>query len=62
MIILLGWLTQITIVSPFYSKEKVEKLQEEKGWTIIEDSGRGYRRVVPSLIPIEIIDREAITQ
>jgi len=27
-------------VGPFYSKEKVEKLQKEKGWTIIEDSGR----------------------
>lgn len=47
-------------VGPFYYKEKAEELRKEKSWSIIEDSGRGCRRVVPSPIPIEIIEREAI--
>jgi len=49
-------------VGPFYYKEKAEELRKEKSWSIIEDSGRGCRRVAPSPIPIEIIDRETIKQ
>ena len=47
-------------VGPFYSQEKAEKLQKDKNWTMIEDSGRGYRRVLPSPIPIEIMEIDAI--
>lgn len=47
-------------IGPFYTKEKAEKYSREKGWNIVEDSGRGYRRVVPSPKPIEIIEREII--
>ena len=46
-------------VGPFYDKEDGEKLKE-KGYTVIEDSGRGYRRVVPSPIPIHIAEIEAV--
>ncbi|ASJ08020.1 carbamate kinase [Thermococcus siculi] len=38
-------------VGPFYDEETAKKLAEEKGWTVIEDSGRGWRRVVPSPDP-----------
>lgn len=38
-------------VGPFYSKEEAERMQAEDGWHIVEDAGRGYRRVVPSPIP-----------
>ena len=38
-------------VGPFYDEETAKKLAEEKGWTIIEDAGRGWRRVVPSPDP-----------
>ncbi|ASJ10546.1 carbamate kinase [Thermococcus sp. P6] len=38
-------------VGPFYDEETARKLAKEKGWTIIEDSGRGWRRVVPSPDP-----------
>jgi len=47
-------------VGPFYSQEKAEKLQKDKNWTMIEDSGRGYRRVLPSPIPIEIMEIDVI--
>ena len=33
----------------FYTKEQAEKTKEEKGYTFMEDAGRGYRRVVPLL-------------
>ena len=47
-------------VGPFYAYEKAQSLQKEKGWTIIEDAGRGYRRVVPSPIPQEIVEKGII--
>jgi len=47
-------------IGPFYDKEKAEKYKKEKGWTIVEDSGRGYRRVVASPIPRRIVERDAI--
>ena len=34
-------------IGPFYSREEAEALQREKGYTMKEDAGRGYRRVVP---------------
>ncbi|HEC63301.1 MAG TPA: carbamate kinase [Candidatus Acetothermia bacterium] len=47
-------------VGPFYSKEEAKKLQGEKGWHVVEDAGRGWRRVVPSPDPKAIVEREAI--
>ena len=47
-------------IGPFYSREEAERIAREKGWTIIEDSGRGYRRVVPSPEPVAIVERRAI--
>lgn len=44
-------------VGVFYSKEEAEKLRIEKKWTMVEDSGRGYRRVVPSPKPQKVIQR-----
>jgi carbamate kinase len=41
-------------IGPFYDADGAERLRREKGWDIIEDSGRGYRRVVPSPIPVKI--------
>jgi carbamate kinase len=49
-------------VGPFYTKEQAEVLKAEYGWTIVEDAGRGYRQVVPSPIPKEIIPFHTIKQ
>ncbi|WP_099975049.1 MULTISPECIES: carbamate kinase [Lactobacillaceae] len=42
-------------IGPFYTEDQAESLRKEHSdWTIVEDSGRGYRRVVPSPKPVEI--------
>lgn len=47
-------------IGSFYSKEKAEKYRKEKKWEIAEDAGRGYRRVVPSPEPLEIVENDII--
>jgi carbamate kinase len=47
-------------IGSFMNKEKAEKHHHENNWSVIEDAGRGYRRVVPSPIPKEIIEFDAI--
>ena len=47
-------------IGPFYSKEEADKLAREKGYIIKEDSGRGYRRVVASPLPVRIKELRAI--
>jgi carbamate kinase len=41
-------------IGPFYDAKTAERLRREKNWDIIEDSARGYRRVVPSPMPVSI--------
>jgi carbamate kinase len=47
-------------IGPFYSKETAERKRKELGWNIIEDAARGYRRVVASPLPKDIVEFEAI--
>lgn len=47
-------------VGPFYKKDQVEGLVKTRGWKVIRDANRGYRRVVPSPMPKEIVERETI--
>ena len=47
-------------VGPFYNATESAELERLKGWHIISDSGRGYRRVVPSPTPLDIIEKETI--
>ncbi len=49
-------------VGPFYKEEQVQTLTAERNWTIKYDEGRGYRRVVPSPIPLEIVEKKTIAQ
>jgi carbamate kinase len=47
-------------IGPFYSREDIERRQRRYGWEIVEDAARGYRRVVPSPEPLEIVEEEII--
>ncbi|MGL5299755.1 MAG: carbamate kinase [Weissella confusa] len=48
-------------IGPFYTAEQAKTVRDEHpDWTIVEDAGRGYRRVVPSPKPISIMEADAI--
>ena len=47
-------------IGPFYTKEESDQRAARNGWTMIEDSGRGYRRVVASPEPLRIVEGDAI--
>jgi len=47
-------------IGPFYSRTQAEERKRALGWEIVEDAARGYRRVVPSPEPIEIVELEVI--
>jgi len=47
-------------IGPFYTKEQAERLAKINGWIIKEDAGRGFRRLVPSPIPTEIVEKDII--
>ncbi len=49
-------------VGPFYTAEQAEYLRNEYKWTIVEDAGRGYRQVVASPIPLDIIPADTIKE
>ncbi|MFW5864994.1 MAG: carbamate kinase [Candidatus Izemoplasmataceae bacterium] len=47
-------------VGAFYTEEEAKKLTETMGYVMKEDSGRGYRRVVPSPLPIDVVEKDMI--
>lgn len=47
-------------IGPFFTQEEAERFQREKGWHIVEDSHRGYRRVVASPNPMKIVEERAV--
>ena len=47
-------------VGPFYDEAKARELERERGWQVVHDAGRGWRRVVPSPQPLEVVELEAI--
>ena len=49
-------------VGMFYTKEQADEIASEKGYTFVEDAGRGYRRVVPSPKPVDIVEQDVIKE
>ena len=44
-------------VGAFYDKATAERIAAEKGYTMVEDAGRGFRQVVPSPKPVDVIEK-----
>jgi carbamate kinase len=47
-------------VGPFYDEARARELEAERGWKVVHDAGRGWRRVVPSPAPLEVVELDAI--
>jgi carbamate kinase len=47
-------------VGPFYAEERAKELERERGWVVSHEAGRGWRRVVPSPAPLEVVELEAV--
>ncbi len=47
-------------IGPFYSVAEAKERKDKEGWDIVEDAGRGWRRVVPSPKPVKILEIDAI--
>ena len=49
-------------IGSFYSREDAERIEAEKGYRMVEDGGRGYRRVVPRPKPVDVIEKETVAE
>ncbi len=49
-------------IGVFYSENEAHKLIADRGWIMKEDAGRGWRRVVPSPQPMEIVEKSAFIE
>ena len=47
-------------IGPFVDREAAERLHAERGWVMVEDAGRGYRRAVPSPEPLGLLELDTI--
>ena len=47
-------------IGPFFSEGRARRIADARGWSVTEDSGRGWRRVVPSPIPREVVEAAEI--
>ena len=47
-------------VGAFYTKEEADKIAAEKGYTMVEDAGRGWRQVVASPKPVDVVEKKMV--
>lgn len=47
-------------IGPFFARDEAHRLAAERGWTVVEDSGRGYRQIVASPKPLRILEIDAV--
>ncbi len=48
-------------VGPFYTAEEAQEMHDQLGWDVVEDAGRGWRRIVPSPDPVRIAEKDFIS-
>jgi len=49
-------------IGSFMDQSEAQRRQEQESWDVVEDSGRGWRRVVPSPIPVAVVELEAVKE
>ena len=49
-------------IGPFYTRFRADYLREKQGWNMIEDAGRGWRKVVPSPRPLEVVQMPVLSE
>jgi carbamate kinase len=49
-------------IGPYYNEAEAKHVEQDRGWVVARDSNRGFRRVVPSPYPTEIVERDVIVQ
>ena len=49
-------------VGSFMTEEEAKRKAREEGWVVKEDAGRGWRRVVPSPVPLDVLEKEAVKE
>jgi carbamate kinase len=49
-------------IGPFFDKDKAEQHRQNRGWHMLLEPGRGYRRAVSAPVPLEIVEMEGIKQ
>lgn len=47
-------------IGSFYTLEEAQELEREKGYTMVEDAGRGYRRVIASPKPVDVVEKDVV--
>jgi carbamate kinase len=47
-------------IGPWFDREKAEQYRQARGWQIVEEPGKGYRRGVPTLLPQKVLEIEGI--
>ncbi|MBW3601565.1 MAG: carbamate kinase [Actinobacteria bacterium] len=47
-------------IGPVFEEDDAKRLADERGWRLVEDAGRGWRRVVPSPEPLDIVEDDAV--
>jgi carbamate kinase len=52
----------VSAIGPWFDRDKAEQYRQTRGWTMIEDPGRGYRRAVPAYPAKEILEIEGVQQ
>lgn len=55
-----AWKSPSKPIGSFMDEAKAKQRREQEGWTVVEDAGRGWRRVVASPLPMRIVEEEAV--